>query len=560
MKLKILIADDQEINRLLLSKISTLQGHQVFLAENGREAIEQFTEHTPDLVLMDVMMPEVDGLTTTSIIKAMHPERWIPVIVLSALSEQDDIIRGLKAGADDYITKPLQVDILIAKLGNFERSITAQRQLEHQNEELRRYRFITEDEKRIASHLMQSLVDIKRLQLPGVEWWLQAADAFSGDVLAAAPTPAGVLHVMLSDGTGHGLAAALSAQPLPEIFYSMTARGHTIGSIAREINLRIGRLMPIDRFFAATMVAIDPREQMIEVWNGGNPSTLLIEHDGTLHHAFESRHVSLGIIRNGEFNSDTERIPYPPGAQLVMMSNGLMDACQTNLAAHDMNLTAQLLAGVAPSDRLKSIRQSVLDQLAGSPALDDISLFVISTDLLENDGIDNTRPLSTMLTPVTNEAWRFKLLLNGGQLQRMSQEVVPFVAGALERLSCSEQHRGILFLILSELFNNCLDHALLGMDSRLKNEEDGFDKYLNLRASRLQALDNAAFIELEVNMNGSNAIIVVIRDSSAGFDHASVMQQSMNTNTSHGRGLALIQALGARLEYSEAGNEVRAYV
>lgn len=560
MNLNILIVDDQELNRMLLSKIATQLGHHVLLADNGREAVEKFIEHSPDLVLMDVMMPEMNGLDATDIIKSLSNDRWVPVILLSALSEQEDIVRGLRFGADDYITKPFHVDILNAKLNNFARGIAAQRQLEEQNVELRRYRFETENEKRIASHLMRTLVDIEHLQTPGVEWWLQPADVFSGDVLAAARTPAGIQHVMLADGTGHGLAAALSAQPLPEIFYAMTGYGYTIGSIAQEINRRIGRLLPVDRFFATTLVAIDTHEQMVEVWNGGNPAVMMFDQDGSLAHTFESRHLSLGIVRNNEFSIETERMSYSPGAQLVIMSDGLLDACHTTSSELGADHLRDLIAGLAPEKRLESIKQNTLAHLGGAAARDDISLFVISMDQLDSTRADNGQPRPDMPPQSEDEAWRFRLRLNGSQLRRMSQETVPFMMGALERLSHIEQNRGTLFLILSELFNNSMDHGLLGMDSQLKNDVEGFEKYLSLRSSRLASLSHEAYIEIEIEMTTDPAINITVRDSGAGFDHAKVMRRIMNAREHHGRGLTLVRSLGAELEYPGSGNEARARI
>lgn len=554
MKLRILIADDQELNRMLLSRLVTQLGHTAILAANGREALQLYETAHPDLVLMDIMMPEMNGLDAIMAIRALPHTLWVPIVVLSALSEQEDIIRGLKAGADDYITKPLQIDVLHAKLRNFERSIAAQCQLEAQNTELRRYHFASEDEKRIASHLMQSLIDADRLNIPGLQWWLRPADAFSGDVMAAATTPAGIHHLMLADGTGHGLPAALAAQPLPEIFYAMTAHGHTIGNIAQEMNRRISRLLPIDRFFAATLVAIDQREQSIEVWNGGSPGVLLLDPDGKPAHVFTSHHLPLGIIRDRDCSAETERLPYQPQQQLMLMSDGFLDTCVEQAHIDGMQRLLALAAQHAPSERLAAIQAYVGTRLDVQPAQDDLSLMIVDLGQLMAP-----RTLPTHIADTyADEAWRLGLSLQGNQLRLMNQEVVPFLMGALERLSQLSDHRGTVFVVLSELFNNALDHGLLELDSALKESVDGFDRYLALRQQRLAALDNTARIDLEIEMQPGARLCIMVRDSGQGFDHRNVLRQLQNIRNHHGRGLALVMGLGAQLEYLGKGNEARA--
>jgi hypothetical protein len=80
-----------------------------------------------------------------------------------------------------------------------------------------------------------------------------------------------VLHVLLADGAGHGLAASLNVLPVTAPFYRMTERGFGIDAIAREINSKVRALLPVDRFIAATLVAVNFRERYVTVWNGGNP-------------------------------------------------------------------------------------------------------------------------------------------------------------------------------------------------------------------------------------------------------------------------------------------------
>jgi len=103
--MKILVVDDEANIRNLLSYNLKLDGHQVILAENGVEALKKIKEK-PDLVLLDVMMPEMDGLETCSKLKGNPDTRHIPVFMLTAKSQMADIEEAFRLGADDYLTKP----------------------------------------------------------------------------------------------------------------------------------------------------------------------------------------------------------------------------------------------------------------------------------------------------------------------------------------------------------------------------------------------------------------------------------------------------------------------
>lgn len=109
--------DDNENNRDMLVRILSRQGHQSDIAHNGREALEKVRAGNFDLVLLDIMMPEVDGFQVLTEMKADPVLREVPVIVLSAIHEMDAIIRCIKMGADDYLPKPIDLTLLRARVG-----------------------------------------------------------------------------------------------------------------------------------------------------------------------------------------------------------------------------------------------------------------------------------------------------------------------------------------------------------------------------------------------------------------------------------------------------------
>ncbi|MBP8959830.1 MAG: response regulator transcription factor [Bacteroidales bacterium] len=114
--MKVLIAEDDRDFGNILAQYVTINGFDVKLARDGKEAWEMFNTEKPDICVFDVMMPEMDGFTLAEKIKNAAPE--MPFIFLTAKSLKEDIVRGLKLGADDYITKPFDPEVLILRINN----------------------------------------------------------------------------------------------------------------------------------------------------------------------------------------------------------------------------------------------------------------------------------------------------------------------------------------------------------------------------------------------------------------------------------------------------------
>lgn len=112
-KRRILIVDDDEPTRRLLAESLEEEGYQVQVAADGRQALEAASSYLPDLVLLDVKMPEIDGL---EVARRLHAKSSIPIIMLSALTEDIDRVAGLSAGSDDYITKPVRPRELLLRI------------------------------------------------------------------------------------------------------------------------------------------------------------------------------------------------------------------------------------------------------------------------------------------------------------------------------------------------------------------------------------------------------------------------------------------------------------
>lgn len=370
--LNVLLVDDAEADRSLLQAFLVSQGHRVQCAANGEEALAMFDEARTDVVLMDVVMPMMDGVEASRRIKARCRQRWVPVVLMSALTGNADAVRGLEAGADDYLGKPVHLQLLAMKLRAFQRIAETTRALALRQDE-------ADAETAMAIALMEGMVQRQQgLRDPALTWAVQPSTRFSGDLVAAARTPSRRLVAMLADATGHGLPAAISLLPMVQVFYGMLRKDLGVGEVAGEMNRRLKEYAPPGVYMAAVLVAFDPQRKQVEVWNGGIPGGLwLCEGKGRATGALDPRHVPLGILPDREFDAGCTVLDVRSGGHLVFVSDGLVEAVDERGAAFGIeSLRAQLEAGPATEAIARTLR-AVRAHLGTAPAHDDISMMLL---------------------------------------------------------------------------------------------------------------------------------------------------------------------------------------
>jgi len=158
---KILIVDDVPKNIQVLGSTLRSKGYQVIPATSGEQALRAAATHTPDLILLDVMMPEMDGYQVFAKLKENGRTADIPVIFVTALTDEQDETKGLEMGAVDYITKPIKIPVALARVRTHLALRFAYRKLEEQNEDLIRAAQLREDVERMSRHdLKQPLTSI----------------------------------------------------------------------------------------------------------------------------------------------------------------------------------------------------------------------------------------------------------------------------------------------------------------------------------------------------------------------------------------------------------------
>ncbi|MBI3479671.1 MAG: fused response regulator/phosphatase [Nitrosomonadales bacterium] len=372
--LRILVVDDTPANVALLRAALNRAGHTVIAAASGEQALELFVTDRPDVVLMDVMMPGIGGIEATRRMRALNIERWIPIIFVSALSHRDDMVRGLEAGGDDYVVKPVDLVLLLAKINAMQRIAMLERRLHQANGELLAARDASEYELNMAKELMAHMVRESSLPVPGVELWLQPAAELSGDLVITQKYCNDRDYVLLADAMGHGLPAALPLMPLVQVFSTMTSDGFTVSAIVREMNARLKSLLPVGNFVAVTLLSVDRANRVLEIWNGGNPAALLLDAEGSLMRQFKSSHPAIGVLRGDDFDGSTELFQWSQQGWLMCYSDGLSDV--RNAQGEEFG-TERIMEASLGGDPVQALTQAVTAHLKGCAAHDDISLAVI---------------------------------------------------------------------------------------------------------------------------------------------------------------------------------------
>ena len=552
--LTILIAEDSAADRMLLSSIVRRQGHEVLTAANGAEAVEAFRQQRPQLVLMDAMMPVMDGFEAAQQIKALAGETLVPIIFLTSLSESEALARCLEAGGDDFLAKPYNQVILAAKIKAMDRLRRLQATVLQQRDQIARHHDYLLNEQRVAKAVFDKVAHSGCLNAANIRYLQSPYALFNGDLLLAAYTPAGDMHVLLGDFTGHGLPAAVGAMPLAEVFYGMTAKGYGLSETLREMNAKLKRILPVDMFCCATMLCLSFQRRSVEVWNGGMPDGYLNNIASGERTPITARHLPLGVLSPQTFDDRTEVFPMAVGDRVFLLSDGVIDTCDANEQLFGVQRLQRVFAANREPDALfEEIGHALRD--FGGQTRDDVSMVEIS--LLESSQLIAPVPVYSDSGQSCPLDWSVSFEYRAATLKRFNP--LPYLLQLLLEVHGLRAQSGALYSVLAELYSNALEHGVLGLDSSLKRDVLGFTRYYQERNTRLDELqDGFVRVHLQVTPQGEGGCLVIrVEDSGKGFDVGRVLARPIDPVRLSGRGVSLIRQLGRNASWSDDGRSAR---
>ena len=339
----------------------------------------------------------------------------------------------------------------------------------------------------------------------------------------------------------------------------MTDKGYEAKEILVQINRKLHSLLPTGLFLAAAIVTLRG-DGTVTIWNGGLPDVMIFR-DGELIHSVPSGHLPLGILPSlNELSFETFKLKETD--HILLISDGVLEAQNEQGEMFGLD---RCLQSIAENDRM--LQLSIIDCLLCElntftwrrAQSDDISLIDIPGRITSKI---NQSPLPPKLDKVelalSYDVWNWGMELQGQSLNRINP-----IGEAMGRLQSSEgrgDRWNNIFTVLTELYNNALDHGVLGLESSLKEKPNGFQQYFSEREKRLKNLKSGS-VTLQIQntrLAHGGRLKVRIEDSGNGFDHIKWLEKMNPDNLTllSGRGLFLVSELCESIEFTNNGASV----
>ena len=321
---EILVVDDDAMSRRVLAQVLGAAGYDCRVSNDGSEALETIHARPPSLLLLDFDMPGLNGAEVLARLRSDENPTvaQIPAIMLTAHGSEQAEVSCLQAGADDFVTKPVNASVLRARIETQLRLRLMRQQLEHQNDELEKWRRDLERDLAAARLTQQSLIPQTPLLLSGwqIATCYRPVIQVGGDIYGWLRMRDGRVLFWIADGTGHGASAALLTTLAKLLFHYGSMDHDSPASLMEGVDNDFRSIFGATSFMTAMCVALDPATGKAQVVGAGHPSLLVVHHDGTTE-SIASVAPPLGLIKRAAFTETT--IDLEPGDAFLLYTDGL---------------------------------------------------------------------------------------------------------------------------------------------------------------------------------------------------------------------------------------------
>jgi sigma-B regulation protein RsbU (phosphoserine phosphatase) len=390
--MKILIVDDAADIRAWLKILLEKAGWEVEQASSGASACRILETSEIRIVITDWIMPGMDGIRLIDWIRTRQAKDYIYTILMTSLDQEEDCVKGLSCGADDFLTKPASPSVLYARLSVAMRILSIQQDLLAQQEQLREsrdlvtraYALVQEDLKG-ASAAQRSLLPVSGQLSKAVEtaWFYQPAMGVSGDCLDIFTVGEGKLVFYLLDVSGHGITAALRSAAISQLMRPISGLMDGIDTkgpahVMERLNRHLCEGNPEMDYMATIVLGeFDAAKGILRLASAGHPPPLVLAGD---RHArsIDGGGIPLGIDAEAKY-SDVDTV-LKPGEMVLLYSDGLLE-CE-NRQGQQLGLNAlirnvEMDANLAPAEMLASLETCLGNWRAGSDLADDVSALAL---------------------------------------------------------------------------------------------------------------------------------------------------------------------------------------
>jgi phosphoserine phosphatase RsbU/P len=314
----ILIVDDSRMNRTILSKHLSAEGYELIEAESADGALKILDYRKPNLILLDVVMPEMSGFDLCKLLKQQPSTQEIPIIFITSLDSTEDKITGLELGAVDFITKPFNTAEIIARVRT---QVTLQQM----------YRTIIETNTRIAKDL-ETARQIQRDLLPkhpghfagnvSFDYAYIPCDELGGDFFDIYQIDETHILFYIIDVSGHGIASALMTI-FTKIFFSIHSKNqYDPGELLHMLNQQFFRERFTEKHIIVFLGILDLQQDRL-TWSSAGQSVAPILYTSEGEEVLSMFSFPIGLLENAQYTS--AQCPVKPGTSLLMYSDGVTD-------------------------------------------------------------------------------------------------------------------------------------------------------------------------------------------------------------------------------------------
>ena len=386
---QLLVVDDDEMNRDMLSRRLARKGFEVTVAEDGAKALELIGDNDFDLVLLDIMMPGIDGLQVLERLRRDRSPVELPIIMATAKDASEDVVNALKLGANDYVTKPLDFRVVLARVNTQLALRRATRELEAAHARMKKD---LEAAARLQSDLMpKSVPDVAGARFA---WRFRPCDELAGDILDIFPVDSDRVGLYLLDVSGHGVPAALLSVTLSRVLSHMDdasllfapgqegrdPEARPPAEVAQRLNARFPMSLETRQYFTLVYGLLNPAARELSWVAAGHPGPLRVSATGAV-----QEHASTGMAIGwySEATFEQQSLTLEPGDRVYFFSDGIVEAHDLKDEQFGLGRVGEVLSSCRSKDlevSLDTLLEEVDRWCADRGIDDDVSLLALEVD------------------------------------------------------------------------------------------------------------------------------------------------------------------------------------
>jgi len=322
-KYNVLCIDDSKLNRVFISKILNDLNITIFEAENGLKGLEMLKERDYDLILLDIVMPEMDGFGFIKEFQKREKKEFIPIILMTGLEDLNSKIKGLSIGADDYLMKPLNEEELIARVFSLLRLKKANSELYQKNELIKRE---LEAAKKIQQFIIPQNFDF--ISYPKISGMYLPIEDIGGDFFDCYKLDDDRSAFVIADVTGHGIPAALT-MTMSKMLFSIYADKFTSSSkLLKEINKQLRGTLLDMQYITAFYLIYNKSSGTLSYSNAGHTRPLYYKSAKNQVVALDSFGWFIGI--SDDIDYEEKMLNVNKGDRLILYTDGITEAKNIN--------------------------------------------------------------------------------------------------------------------------------------------------------------------------------------------------------------------------------------